>query len=38
MLINHIFMKYSLIQCVLYKAAAKAAQGDELHFTHTGNG
>ena len=38
MLINHIFMKYSLIQCVLYKAAAKAVQGDELHFTHTGNG
>lgn len=38
MLINHIFMKYSLIQYVLYKAYAKAVQGDELHFTHTGNG
>lgn len=31
-------MKNSLIRCVLYKVAAKAAQGDELHFTHTGNG
>lgn len=31
-------MKYSLIQWVLFKAAAKAAQGDELHFTHRGNG
>lgn len=38
MLINQIFMKNSLIRCVLYKVAAKAAQGDELHFTHTGNG
>lgn len=31
-------MKYSLIQYVLYKAAAEAMQGDELHFAHTGNG